>query len=226
MASSATRRRFSRGPVMRPLSRGIERHPGRPPAGDLDARHARRRRRGLRRRLARGRVRERDDHGAPGELAAARDEGHGPVVHGELAGLLGAPLLCVAHVVQPRHELALANHLAGVEGEWPGEYAGDYPVAFAVQARFDDPRELDVVIAERGGQNDGGGRQGEDERLQQAVPPQELHRALRAAANAFEGPSSSGHGRVPVLRCSARGAGPCRAGARRRDGAPARGRSG
>ena len=81
-------------------------------------------------------------------IAAARQHDDRAAVDRELAGPLDARPLGVADVVQPRDELALADALAGVQRQRPREDARDDAIALAVQPRFDDAGELDVVVAE------------------------------------------------------------------------------
>ena len=74
--------------------------------------------------------------------------------------------------VQPRDDLTGTDDLTGVERERPREHAGDDAVAFAMQARVDDPRELDVVVPEHRGRHDREDGTAPGEWLQQPVPAQ------------------------------------------------------
>ena len=94
------------------------------------------------------RLGERDAHGLAGVVAAARHEHDGAAIERELAGTLDARPFGVADVVEPRDQLGLAQPLAAVQGQRPCEDARNDAVALAVQPRFDDARELNVVIAE------------------------------------------------------------------------------
>ena len=96
----------------------------------------------------------------------------------ELAGLLDAGAFGVADIVQSRDQLARADHLAGIEGERPREHARDDTVALAVQARLDDARELDVVVAEHP-------RSGRDRRTRQ------VERAAASAGGGGAGTSTT-----------------------------------
>ena len=221
MASSATRRRFSRVPVMNAVISGassVTLLTGFSAGQQLrDALRHRWRR--LRRPLARhGGLREHHRHGLARLVAAARDQHDGVAIDRELTGTFDAGALRVADVVQPGDELGLVDALARLQGEGPREDPRHGAIALAVQARVDDAPVRHVQIRDR---------------AEQGHAPSRRGRSGSAGARA---PASDGHDRRasrtrrPLLlfffKSSGPSGGPSRAGARRAADPPGPVRSG
>ena len=150
MASSATRRRFSREPVISAVSSGASSVTRSRRFPRLQLRAMRCGGGGAASPSSCGRRRLGNDTvtGLPAwSPLASRTRRR--AIDRELARLLDARALRVADVVQPRDELALADLLAGLQRQGTREDARHRAVALAVQARVDDARERHVVDSRR-----------------------------------------------------------------------------
>ena len=87
--------------------------------------------------------------------ARARHDADQCAVDRKLAAILCLGPLRVTEIVEPIEQLLLRHVVAAPKLERPREDPGQHPVALAVQARIDHPREHHVVIAgERAGHDE------------------------------------------------------------------------
>ncbi len=153
MVSSATRRRFSREPVMNAVSSGASSVTRSMflPAPEIRVTRCGGGGGGFAVFFLRGTGGSGNDdrHDLAGLIAAARRSNTVLAIDREVAGALDPRALRVADVVQPRDQLRLAEALAGLQRQRSREHARHGAVALTVQPRVDDASVRHVEIRRR-----------------------------------------------------------------------------
>ena len=169
---------FALAAAERRQHRRVERHPlGRVSRRARAVLHAigdarRRRLLALGHRPRRRRTLEHDADRLALQLGHARHDRDRAGADRELAGLLEAIAVRVAELVEPIDQLLLGHRLAAAQLERPRQDAREHGRALAVQARVDQPREADVVVAGDDAEEEGGDGERDRSDANPALPPE------------------------------------------------------